>query len=138
MKNSTFVLDLSIGDQEYFEFFNEELTITVESGAIKPQPGIWYEGPKVLIEQKSLPILTKSGNFTLKGQIVDDVVVKDYYIFLDEEKIYYESNPHETNTMKINASVELKDGNNTLTILARDNNKLTTRETFVIQKGDFK
>lgn len=137
MTSSSFLLELTVNDRELFEFLSADLEITLESGTISPPAGIWYEGPRIELAENAFPIVTKGDKYTLKGKLVDDSAIKDYYIFVDEEKVVYRSNPHETNTMDIDATFKIKQGNNDVTIIARDNNNLAAKESFVIQRGTF-
>lgn len=137
MKSSTFTLELVIGDSELLEFVTTDLNITLESGVISPPPGIWYEGPKIEIHANSFPIITNADSYTLKGKIIDDIAIQDYYVFVGEEKVAYKSNPDETNTLNINSTFKLEKGNNNVTIIARDSNDLATRKSIVIQKGQY-
>lgn len=136
MESSSFALDLTVSDQELLKILNSDLEITVESGAISPQAGIWYEGPNIELAEKAFPIISKTDKYTLKGELTDDIAIKDYYVFVDEKKVVYRSNPGETNKVDLNDTIDLKEGNNNVTIIARDNNNLAAEKTFVIQKGN--
>lgn len=132
--SSTFLMDLSVADRDLLEFLNTELKITMQSGAIYPPAGVWYEGPEISLSEKNFPVESKGGEFTIIGAITDKKAVKDYYIFVDDEKVVYESNPHETPTMNINATVALKKGNNNVMIVARDLDDLSSVKSFVVQR----
>jgi carboxyl-terminal processing protease len=137
MTTSTFVLELVLGDRDLLEFVTTDLNITLQSGSISPQPGIWYEGPKIELANKSFPIITSSDKATLKGKITDDTAIKDFYIFVGENKVAYRSNPHESTTLDFVETFKIEKGNNNISIIARDINNLSSRRSVVIQKGRF-
>lgn len=134
IKESQFQFDLIIQDRDLIEFADANLKFTIGSGAVVPAEGIWYEGPKIDLTSE-VPLSTSDSKANVKGNITDNQVVKDYYIFVNEEKAVYKANPEETARMGFDNTLKLKDGNNTITILARDNNDLTTRKSVVIDKG---
>lgn len=138
MKNSTFPLELTIMDREFLEFSTINIDITMESGATRPQSGVWYEGPQITLAEKTFPVTTDKTEYSVVGKITDSVPIKEYYIFVNEEKGAYESNPEEATSMDINATIKLKDGVNNINIFAKNINKITTRRSFVIEKGALK
>ncbi len=137
MKNSTFILDLTITDNELLEFINTNLVITMQSGKISPPEGIWYEGPVITVKGNVFPVVTSENQYKLKGTVTDRTAVKDYYIFVNEKKVAYRSNPKERSKLVISETLTLEKGNNNITIIARDINNISTRHAFVVQKGQF-
>lgn len=132
---STFILELAVTDRELIEFISTDLKVTVESGRISPPAGVWYEGPEIKISAPALPIVTESEKYTLKGEITDNVFVKDYYVFVNDEKVLYRSNPHETGKLPFEVVFKLKRGENNLTVVSRDDNNLASVKSLVIQRG---
>lgn len=133
--SSTFTLELSIVDRDLLEMVTIDLDFTVESGSITPAPGMWYEGPKIVLNNITTPITTSSEKYTLRGTLIDDQIIKDYYIFVDDRKVAYASNPQESKDLSFDSTFSLKEGSNTVSIIARDNNKLMTRKTLSILRG---
>jgi hypothetical protein len=78
--------------------------------------------------------MTKNSKFTITGNITDDQEVKDYFIFVNEDKVAYSSNPDSNANYAISTELPLKEGNNTISIIARDNQEMTTRYSFVIER----
>jgi len=134
LAKSTFELELSVIDQDLLSIFSKKIEINVPAGTAEPPAYRWYEGPKIEIAGASFPISTKEQIFKLKGRITDDQDVKDYYIFLGEDKIAYESNPRSENEFVFATDIPLKEGNNQITIIARDNLNMSTRESFTIER----
>ena len=68
---------------------------------------------------------------------MDDQRVKDYFIFVGDEKVFYQVNAKETGSVPLDADIPLKLGGNIVTIAARDNNNLLSRRTlFILRTGE--
>lgn len=134
---STFKMDLGVSDGSLLESVSNQLEFTVGSGEIRPAAGPWYEAPKIQMAGLKLPIVTTGGRQRLEGAIQDDQRVKDLFIFVGDEKVYYQANAKESNTITLDTEIPLKVGNNLVTIAARDNNDLLSRYTlFILRTTD--
>ena len=132
---STLKLDLSITDVNVFETLVQPLVLTMGSGAIAPQAGPWYQGPKIVLSSFKPPLVTTSATQIMQGEITDDHSVKDYTIFVGDQKVAYQPNSAGNPSFPFKASLPLKAGTNFVTITARDDADLASRYTFSILRN---
>ena len=134
LSKTAFELELTIIDQDLLTSLSDKIEFTVSSGVSNPPAMQWHEGPKIVLSNINSPIMTKNSKFTITGNITDDQEVKDYFIFVNEDKVAYSSNPDSNANYAISTELPLKEGNNTISIIARDNQEMTTRYSFVIER----
>jgi carboxyl-terminal processing protease len=132
---STLKLDLSITDTSVLETLVQPLVLTMGSGAISPQAGPWYQGPKIVLSSIKPPVVTTAASQTIQGDIIDDHSVKDYVIFVGDQKVAYQPNSSGGTTFPFKATLPLKAGTNFVTISARDDADLASRYTFTILRN---
>lgn len=133
--NPTHTLVFSIFDKESGEYVSMDLVMAED--AIFPKGGIWHEGPTIKVASKEIPILVNAPKYNLKGEIIDNAAVKDYFIFVNDEKVWYASNPSESREIEFNTNLKLKEGENNVVIIARDNEKIPTTTSLAVQRGDY-
>ncbi len=114
--------------------------------------------PAIDINMQNINLLSDLDKFILTGNVTDDKEVKNIYAFVNNEKVYYKSKHIErhaklngesftkNNDQKLNQKVlkdinfsiniHLKDGINTVAIIARDNEGLTATKSFVVTKTE--
>ncbi len=117
--------------------------------------------PSIELDTKNLKLLTDAEMVSITGIVNDNKEVKSVYAFVNSEKIYFKSrfteiqskynsteadnfenkkasaisnNKNDSGTLPFFANLHLKDGPNTVTIIARDNDNLTTSMSIVITK----
>lgn len=133
-KSSSFKMELAIIDTELLESVSDQLEFTMESGNIDPAAGPWYQGP-IIDLAKDIPLTTNESLQMLDGFVTDDQMVKDVFIFLDNKKVFYQATADRQAKVKIRTQLDLKEGNNVITIAARDNNDLVSRQTITIYRN---
>lgn len=134
-------LDLMIADGNVLESLVQPLVFTVGSGAVEPQAGPWYQGPKITLSSIKVPFVTTSASQPIQGIISDDRSVKDCVIFVGDQKVAYQPNSTSSGEFAFKATLPLKAGNNYVSISARDNADLVSRSVFTVlrnvDKGKF-
>lgn len=131
-QGAKFTLEIAIVDVELFEVISQKVEFSVPSGAGAPQAGLWYQGP--IIKLKQLPTYTTNLVQRIEGKIVDDGQVKDYFISVGGDKVVYEAVPVSTGEFSFAAGLKLEQGNNVISIVARDTDNLMTRRAVVIER----
>lgn len=131
-ESASFKMEIGIVDTTLLESITNQLEFTVGSGAIQPPAGPWYQGPQIQLAGLRLPLVTAGARQRVEGEITDDQQVKDLFIFVGEEKVYYQANASDSTHVALNTEIPLKVGANLVTIAARDNNDLLSRQTMVI------
>lgn len=134
LPKSVFELELTIADQDLLTLLTKKIEFNASTGATTPPTNVWYEGPKISFENVHFPISTTAAKHHIEGSISDEQEVKDYMIFVGDDKVAYSSNPDQTSKYQISADIPLKDGNNIVSVIARDVLDQSTRSTFVIEK----
>ncbi|MBI4238524.1 MAG: PDZ domain-containing protein [Deltaproteobacteria bacterium] len=133
---ATFKLELAITDTALFESVSDKIVLTVASAQIDPPAGTWYSAPTIELAETAWPRSTTAAEQGLQGRVTDDQRVKDVFVFVGEEKVYYQANPQQTNVLDMLAKLPLKTGNNIVTIAARDEHNLMARRTWTIYRAD--
>jgi len=87
------------------------------------------------IEMHSDALLITASNSDIVGRIVDPQGVKDLYVFQNKKKIYYKNFVKRQNrtTVDFTLTLNLKDKNNSIVIVARDDNDVTARRRFYLR-----
>ena len=121
--------------------------------------------PSIDMDTKSMNLLSNLEMFEIKGTINDDKKVNSVYAFVNNEKVYYKSqfteqrakdilngkvnkrlqkkanfaNSEKTESLKNNldfsTEILLKDGPNTVTIIAKDNEGLVNSKSIIVTKS---
>lgn len=130
-KDKTVKMDLAVLDGKSYVVLNNGLKFNARTGAILPKEKQLYKPPVINISPP--PKVSLVPTINLKGMIMDDDAVKDYYLFEDDKKIYYKAIPEPSADASFDIEIPLKKGNNTITFIARDQYNLTSSKTFVIR-----
>lgn len=132
---SVLKMDLTIADGNVLESLVQPLVFTIGSGAVEPQAGPWYQGPKITVSSTKLPIITTAATQQIQGTITDDRGIKDYVIFVGDQKVAYQPNPSPSGEFAFKATLPLKAGNNYVSISARDDADLMSRTLFTVLRN---
>lgn len=134
LQRSSFKMELSLIDQDLFASLSKKIEFNVATGTLTPSPGLWYEGPRISFEGTKFPLVTTSSKVRVDGEITDDHEVKDYFAFVGDDKVAYSANPERSPKCRISLDLPVKEGNNAVSVIARDDQDLITRYNFVIEK----
>jgi carboxyl-terminal processing protease len=126
-------LDLTILDPKTFSILNKEFTLDVTGGKLTPKGNVRYQPPSIALSQAAPQ--TDKATYTLTGAIRDTDAVRDYYMFVGNKKVAYAANPLDSKEMALNAMLPLEEGNNVVSIAARDKFDLTGHRTIVINRS---
>jgi carboxyl-terminal processing protease len=91
--------------------------------------------PSIKLTQPISSSLLGLGKITLSGIIKDDKYVKHVYILANNDKVFFKLNSPDSkdeSRLPFAAEIKLKDGPNTITVVARDDLGLITAKTFVV------
>jgi len=63
-----------------------------------------------------------------------DARLRDLYVFVNDQKVFFKVVPESTNAAKLDFSTEvpLKPGNNVVTVVAREDDEFQTRKSVVV------
>jgi carboxyl-terminal processing protease len=80
-------------------------------------------------------LTTRTRMLKLSGKAVDDARIRDMYIFVGARKVFYLSNSGtDTKSLPFGAEVPLEPGINYVSVFARENQDVVTRQTFVVRR----
>ena len=124
-------LELNITDTDLLVNTKQEITLNLEEEKTVPAQAVLYSPPAITLASKASG--PAKNPFLLEGEAKDDKIIKDFFIFLDDKKVFYESNAKQGEALPFQVNLDLKEGNNTVVMTARDNMNLVTRQFFVLQ-----
>ncbi|MDB4975783.1 MAG: Carboxyl-terminal protease [Myxococcaceae bacterium] len=82
-------------------------------------------------------LVTRTRMLKLAGKASDDFRIRDVYIFVGAKKVFYQANGGDTKELAFNADLPLEPGINYVSVFARENQDVVTRDTFVVRRdGD--
>jgi carboxyl-terminal processing protease len=79
-------------------------------------------------------IAVDSDRFTLSGTAVDKNGLRDLYIFVNEQKAYFETAREPGAPIKFSVELPLKPGNNTVVVVAREDQDFMARKVLVVHR----
>ncbi|HYX90597.1 MAG TPA: MXAN_5808 family serine peptidase, partial [Myxococcaceae bacterium] len=83
-------------------------------------------------------IVADGERFTLSGVVTDPRDILDVYILVNDQKVYFKGTPvgdeAATHKVKFSTDFPLKEGNNTVTVVARESEDFASRRTLVIRR----
>ncbi|MDH5671696.1 MAG: S41 family peptidase [Myxococcales bacterium] len=96
---------------------------------------IAHRPPHVEVDHGGALVTTKP-TLRVRGQATDDRIVRDLYIFVGPHKVYYLSNRSDGSPERaaFDTTVPLRPGINYVTVVAREDNEVMGRETFIVRR----
>jgi carboxyl-terminal processing protease len=81
-------------------------------------------------------LVTREPMLRVSGWANDDSLVRDLYIFVGSHKVFYKSNRNGSapNKVSFDTTVALRPGINYVTVVARENNEVMSRKTFIVRR----
>ena len=89
-----------------------------------------------LLEVKASELATQAESVSIEIDARDESGgIQDAYVFLGYRKIFYRPNPEKGGkSMKFTLDVPLNDGANLITVVARENEEISTRRIVIVRK----
>lgn len=123
--------EFSIFDADLLAGYQQKIMIDLKNKVMVPASNQTYTPPQILVEN---PVTISSNpEQIITGNAKDDEVLRDMYIFVEEKKVFYQANIETNDLLSFAATLPLKEGNNSISITARDNYNLTSYHYMVIQ-----
>jgi carboxyl-terminal processing protease len=81
-------------------------------------------------------VTTREASLKVRGDATDDNAVRDLYVFVGARKVFYRSNRSSTDPKRVafETKVPLQPGINYVTVVARENNEVASREVFIVRR----
>ncbi len=125
-------MNLAVTDIKKRAAIAKRVELKASSGITIPPPETKLAAPKISVI--SAPAFSKEKNAEISATISDDNPIKDYFIFVGDKKILYQTNEEGLKEITFKTSVPLESGNNNIVIGARDDEKLMQTKMIVIEK----
>ncbi len=91
--------------------------------------------PRIVLNAPAEGVTTDAERFKLSGVASDDRQVRDVYVFLNNQKIFFRAHNGEGDpTLPFSTEVPLDEGPNTVVVFARENDDLISRRTLSIYR----
>ncbi len=128
------LFDLSIHDARLGEDLADRLELPLGPGEPSPAPGVANIPPSLEIAE-NLPLQTDRSEYAVHGKAADDQEIRHLFIFVGDEKVFYQSPSESSRSLTFETSLSLKKGANLITLAAQDNRELTTRKQWIVWRG---
>ncbi|HZA51885.1 MAG TPA: peptidase S41, partial [Myxococcaceae bacterium] len=83
-------------------------------------------------------IVAEGERFTLSGVVTDSRDILDVYVLVNDQKVFFKASPVRDNVathkVKFDTEFPLKEGNNTVTVVARESEDFAARKTVMIRR----
>jgi carboxyl-terminal processing protease len=130
-------MEITILDEESQELLQKKIKfpIGVAEGSFE---GVLQASPDLTLDKQPYPTKTTQKKISIEGNIKDPSGLKDISVFVDDNKTYLKTFGEEANKSPVkeasfSAPISLAEkANNLITILARNQNDLITRQSFYI------
>ncbi len=103
--------------------------------ALDPTPMRWEPKIELTVDAQNGGIVTDAERFTLTGVAENKEPLRDVYVYVNDQKVFYKSAGEEGGKqVKFSADFPLKVGNNTVLVVARENQELMSRRLVIIHR----
>ncbi len=80
-------------------------------------------------------LVTRARTLKLRGKAKDDTRIRDVYVFVGSRKVFYQANTGaDPKVLTFQASIPLEPGINYVSVFARENQDVITRDTVVVRR----
>ncbi|RMF88671.1 MAG: hypothetical protein D6736_09890, partial [Nitrospinota bacterium] len=134
-------LELSIIDPVFNEMLFDKITLPV-ADTFKPEllaaRLIERQPPLIQLSEPVPGSAVDTPEIRLAGTVRDEGEVRHLYIFVNEDKVFFQTGQNgqgtEAHSVPFSTRVKLKEGNNLIMIVAKDDDDLTSRRSFMIRR----
>ncbi len=108
--------------------------VETTAGKIEEPLAIYLQYNPPIIEFERVPLTVPSSRITLSGVVRDDQAVQHLFIVANNEKVFFKSQKKGDKIKEVtfNSEIPLKEGPNSVIIMARDNDGLSYSHSFVV------
>jgi carboxyl-terminal processing protease len=103
------------------------------------EPAVLQAPPVITLAEKSPLTDVKDATLTLSGEALGQRVVRDLLIFVNNRKVFFKSNAGATDAdrgrLKFSARVPLESGVNRITVVAREDDDMASRQTLYVNRA---
>jgi carboxyl-terminal processing protease len=134
--NGKLAFDLSIHDMHLGEDLSDRLDFSGTPESASPPAQNTLQAPPVISLPDNGPPLASSGeSYTLKGSATDDIELRHLFIFVGDNKVFYQAPEKPSKTLSFETTLPLKKGANLITLAAQDDRELTSRKQWIVWRN---
>jgi carboxyl-terminal processing protease len=121
-------------DGERNGWIYKEALVSDTEGTVQPAQMDFRSSPKLTVEET--PQVVTTSTVKLRGKATDETRVRNIYIFVGNDKVFFTPNSHKHSprTLSFEAELPLKNGLNYITVVAEETADLNSRKTIVIRR----
>lgn len=131
--------DLNIHDMHLGEDLTDRLDFTDKTAGNEknksdplPPQNVLQSPPVIDIPFKDLSLESSGESYPLKGSATDDVALQHLFIFVGENKVFYQAPATPSKTLAFETTLPLKKGANLITLAAQDDRELISRKQWIV------
>ncbi len=81
-------------------------------------------------------LVTREPSLRVHGRASDDTLLRDLYVFVGARKVFYQSNrgAADPKSAAFEATLPMRPGTNFVTVVAREDNEVVSRKTFIVRR----
>ncbi len=130
--------ELAIADVDLKAYLVEKISIPIAAPK-SPTPTATPEKPKPssppVIRIDAVDMVTASETIRFRGTATDETAVRDVYIFVGDDKLFFKSNQTRTpEALTFEAELPLKNGINYITVVAEETAELEARKIIAVRR----
>jgi len=109
------------------------------AGSARLEPAALQAPPVITLAEKSPLADVKEATLTVSGEALGQRVVRDLLIFVNNRKVFFKSNASAVDAdrgrLKFSARVPLESGVNRITVVAREDDDMASRQTLYVNRA---
>jgi carboxyl-terminal processing protease len=124
--------DLNIHDMHLGEDLSDRMDFSGNSENPPPAQNLLHAPPLIEVDGKNLPLTASGESYALKGTVSDDVELRHLFVFVGDNKAFYQAPSGASKTLAFETKLPLKKGANLITLAAQDDRELTSRKQWIV------
>jgi carboxyl-terminal processing protease len=112
---------------------NQVKSATVKIEKVKSKAKL-QNSPPIISMNIASGLSTKNTSLKFGGIVTDDFNIHDMYILVNGKKVFYQANAATNTELKYNTDLPLDLGSNTIVVVARENDDVTSQERLIIRR----
>lgn len=142
---------LSIEDHRTADFLRDKIVLSLGDEPHDPPNTTRQIPPELELELPDTPYWSQKDQYTFSGIVHDDEAIKQIYVFVGTDKVFYQAASSKNLTsgrgpapetptadLPITVSIPLKKGENRVTVIAEDNANLISRYDWIVWRPEKK
>lgn len=124
-----------IEDRETGYVLRDTLTLADNATAYSPPMQAKQSPPQITLQLPEDAYWSDAKKYRFSGQVKDDGPIKEIYVFVNVDKIYYQAVAEDaTNPVPFDVTIPLEPGANRINVLTKDRENLLTRKRWIVWK----